>query len=87
MVIDENGFAQIIGAEEIGYLYPVYHELWNAGNNYVGKYSSLDTVKDDYVSSLQGWLLYLKTGRAHYIDYVKPQQDIEELINEITTYY
>lgn len=87
LVIDENGFAQIIGAEEIGYTYPVYHELWNAGNNYVGKYSSLDTVKDDYVSSLQGWLLYLKTGRAHYIDYVKPQQDVEELINEIKTYY
>ena len=87
LVIDENGFAQIISTEEIGYTYPVYHESWDAGNNYVGKYSSLLTAKDDYVSSLQGWLLYLKTGRAHYIDYIRPQQDVEELINEIKTYY
>lgn len=87
LVIDEDGYARVIKDEGYGYLYPVRHESWNAGNGYVGKYSKLSTLYDDYISSLQGWLLYLKTGRRQYMDYIRDNQDEEELLNEIRKYY
>ena len=70
LVIDENGYAKVIKNEGYGYLYPVRHETWDAGNIYVGKYSDLSTLNDDYISSLQGWLAYLESGKTQYIDYV-----------------
>mgnify|MGYP000857143912 FL=1 len=87
LVIDENGYAKVIERDEGSYLYPVRHELWCSGNMYVGKYSSLSTLKDDYISSLQGWLLYLKTGRPQYMDYVHDNRNEKDLIQEIMTYY
>lgn len=87
LVIDENGYAKIIERDEGSYLYPVRHELWCSGNMYVGKYSSLSTLEDDYISSLQGWLLYLKTGRPQYMDYVHDNRNEKDLIQEIMTYY
>ncbi|NLW41363.1 MAG: protein kinase [Tissierellia bacterium] len=87
LVIDEDGYARVIKDEGYGYLYPVRHEPWNAGNIYVGKYSKLSTLDDDYILSLQGWLLYLKTGRRQYMDYIHDNQDEEELLNEIRKYY
>lgn len=87
LVIDENGYAKVIERDEGSYLYPVSHELWCSGNMYVGKYSSLSTLEDDYISSLQGWLLYLKTGRPQYMDYVHDNRNEIDLIQEIMTYY
>ena len=87
LVIDENGYAKIIKRDEYSYLYPVRHESWDSGNMYVGKYSSLSTLEDDYISSLQGWLLYLKTGRPQYMDYVHDNRNEEDLIQEIMAYY
>ena len=87
LVIDENGYAKVIKRDECSYLYPVRHESWNSGNMYVGKYSSLSTLEDDYISSLQGWLLYLKIGRPMYMDYVHDNRNEEDLIQEIMTYY
>lgn len=87
LVIDENGYAKVIERDEGSYLYPVRHELWCSGNMYVGKYSSLSTLEDDYISSLQGWLLYLKTGRPQYMDYVHDNRNEKDLIQEIMTYY
>lgn len=87
LVIDEDGYARVIKDEGYGDLYPVRHESWNAGNLYVGKYSKLLTLHDDYISSLQGWLLYLKTGREQYMDYLHDNQDEEELLNKISQYY
>ena len=87
LVIDEDGYARVIKHDEFGNLYPVRHESWHAGNIYVGRYSKLSTLHDDYISSLQGWLLYLKTGRGQYMDYVHDNQDEEELLNEISQYY
>jgi len=87
LVIDEDGYAKVIKNEGYGYLYPVRHESWDAGNVYVGKYSELSTLDDNYISLLQGWLSYLKTGRNQYIDYIYNNQDEEELLNEIRKYY
>ena len=87
LVIDENGYAKVIERDECSYLYPVRHELWASGNMYVGKYSSLSTLEDDYISSLQGWLLYLKAGRPQCMDYVHDNRNEIDLIQEIMTYY
>ena len=66
---------------------PVRHESWDAGHMYVGKYSKLSTLDDNYISSLQGWLLYLKTGRTQYMDYLHENTNEEELLKEIKEYY
>lgn len=87
LVIDENGYAKIIQNTNDGVLYPVRHELWNAGNMYVGKYSKLSTLDDDYTASLQGWLMYLKTGKKVYMDYVHENTNVVNLIKEIKKYY
>jgi len=87
LVIDENGYAKVISNNRHGYLFPVKHESWNAGNVYVGKYSKLSTLEEDYISSLQGWLLYLQTGRNQYMDYIHKNTNVEELIAEINKYY
>lgn len=87
LVIDENGYVKVIERDEYSWLYPVRHESWVAGNMYVGKYSNLATLENNYISSLQGWLLYLKTGETIYMDYVYDNRDEEALIQEIMTYY
>lgn len=87
LVIDEDGYAKVIKDNEYGLLYPVRHESWHAGNNFVGKYSNLSTLTDDYISSLQGWLLYLQTGKKQYMDYVHDNIDEEDLIKKIREYY
>lgn len=87
LVIDENGYAKVIKNNEYGLLYPVRHESWHAGNNFVGKYSNLSTLNDEYLLSLQGWLLYLQTGKKQYMDYIHDNRDEEELIKKIREYY
>lgn len=87
LVIDENGYVKVIQDDNIGHLFPVRHEPWEAGNNYVGKYSDLSTLDDQYISSLQGWLLYLQTGRKQYIDYVRENVDEEGILAKIGGYY
>lgn len=87
LVIDENGYAKVIKDEGNGYLYPVSHESWNAGNMYVGKYSKLLSLEDSYISSLQGWLSYLMSGKYQYMDYVHDNENIEQLLIQIGKYY
>ncbi len=87
LVIDEDGHAKVIKDDGYGYLFPVRHESWDAGNLYVGKYSKLTTLDDDYIASLQGWLLYLKTGRKQNMDYVHENANEEEFLEEIKKYY
>ena len=83
LVIDGNGYARIISDEERAYLYPVYIEEWNDGNNYVGKYSKLYTLDDSYKYCLYGWYRYLITGRGQFIDYLPERVDEAELIEQI----
>lgn len=87
LVIDENGYAKILQNSKYGCLYPVRHETWHAGNNYVGKYSSLETLEMDYLASLEGWLLYLETGKKIYKDYTSHNKSEEELIAKIKSFY
>lgn len=87
LVINENGYAKIIQDVNQGHLYPVSHESWNAGNVYVGRYSNLTTLKQNYLTSLQGWLMYLECGQHIRMDYVHENINIEDLITEIKKYY
>lgn len=88
LVIDENGYARVIRTSiENGMSFPVRHESWNAGNNYVGKYSKLSTLDQNYISSLQGWLRYLQNGKKVFVDYVGENTNEEQLVSEINKYY
>ena len=87
LVIDENGYAKIISDNENGMLYPVRLESWNAGNNYVGKYSKLFTLDETYECCLYGWLNYLKIGRTQYVDLLPEKIDKEQVVLKIKEFY
>lgn len=89
LVIDADGYAHLIeDKENQRSQYAVTHESYNAYNNYVGKYSTLNHLDDEYISSLQGWLRYLKTGSSVYVDYVDvDNNDENNLIQEINKFY
>lgn len=87
LVIDENGFIQLIPECENPHLYPVRFEEFCAYNNYVGKYADLSDLSEEYLMCLQGWLIHLKTGKSVYIDYVHDNKDIEKITEEIKTFY
>ncbi len=87
LVIDERGYVYVIQDTHNGHLYPVRHESWNPGNVYVGKYSKLITLDEDYLMCLQGWLAYLRRGESIYMDYVYENKDVDELKSEIKKYY
>ena len=87
LVIDENGYVKIISDDEDALLYPVYLEEWNAGNNYVGKYSKLYSLNENYNLCLQGWLQYLITGQIQYMDLLIEMPDEEHLISQIKEFY
>jgi len=81
LVIDEYGRAKIIQKIGDAELYPVTQETWDAGNIYVGKYSTLSDAEQSYQYMLEGWLYYIKNGRHIYVD--DSDKDIEELEREI----
>lgn len=84
LVINTDGYAEIIQDDiEKAHHYPVRHESWNVGNKYVGKYSNLSTLDEDYITSLQGWLIFLKSHKHVYMDYVHENNNEDELIEEI----
>lgn len=83
LVIDEDGYAHVISDVFRALSYPVRHEIWNAGNCYVGKYSNLRTLDDMYVQSLEGWLDYLTHGRRVHKDYIEGVLSCDELIQKI----
>ena len=87
LVVDENGYAKIIRDDEKSMLYPARLEGWNAGNNYVGKFSKLCVLDEAYECCLHGWLEYLKTGQEQYIDYLPETIEEDELIFQIKKFY
>lgn len=90
LVIDGDGFAKLVQENNSSILrqYPVIHESYNAFNNYTGKYSSLEHLNDEYISSLQGWLIHLrKNGGCVRMDYVHNNSDEEQLLTEIKKFY
>lgn len=87
LIIDEDGYAKVIQNNGYAYLFPVRHESWDAGNVHVGKYSSLLTLEENYIKSLQGWLIYLKTGKSKRMEYVHENTNVQNLLEEIKKYY
>jgi len=87
LIIDGDGFARVIPSTEDCSLYPVHHETWIAYNNYVGKYSKLNSLDDDYRGSLEGWLMHLQTGENVYVDHVFRNKTESSLITEILKFY
>lgn len=86
LVIDEDGYAQVIQDIQDGSLYPVSQETWGAGNGYVGKQSALSDLHDSYVLCVHLWLSYLKSEGAMYGDLWMPDEDLSDVIEEIKTY-
>lgn len=88
LVIDEDGYAQIVNTPSQALWYPTRQEAWCAGNVYVGKYSNLSDASRAYHVSLAGWLSYLKTGARSYgnewISYTSEEK--EQCILEIKRY-
>jgi len=87
LIVDENGYIKVIRDCGYGYTYPVSHESWDAGNCYVGKYSNLSTLDEDYMAALDAWQTYLITGEHVRTDFVPNDVDESELIKEIKKYY
>lgn len=87
LIIDENGYIKVIRDYGYGHTYPVSHESWDAGNCYVGKYSNLSTLDEDYMAALDAWQTYLITGEHVRTDFVPNDVDESELIKEIKKYY
>ena len=83
LVIDEDGYAHVISDIYRASSYPVRHETWDAGNCYVGKYSTLRTLDDVYVQSLEGWYDYLTHGHSVHKDYIDGVLSRDELIQKI----
>lgn len=85
--LGESGNAKVISNNQ-GYLFPVRCETWIAGNRYVGKYSSLLTLDESYIFLLEGWLLYLTTGKSQYADcFIDGNADENTLLEKIKKYY
>lgn len=87
LIVDENGYIKVIRDGGYGYTYPVSHESWDAGNCYVGKYSNLSTLDEDYIAALDAWLMYLIKGEHIRTDYVPDDIDENDLIEKIKKYY
>ena len=88
LVIDEDGYAHVIPIIERGYgsLFPVSHEIWGGRKNYVGRYSNLYSLDNDYADSLAAWLEYLNTGCQRYCD-LNRYPDIAKIHERISAFY
>ena len=81
LVIDEYGRAKLVQSIREADYYPVTQGMWCAGNNYVGKYSSLSDAEPSYQYMLSGWLDYIK--HSTWINVVNAPESVEELEQEI----
>lgn len=87
LVINEDGFVQLLTKIKYAITYPVRFEGFGAYNNYVGEYSCLSHLNDIYRMALEGWLSYLSNNRSVYADYTRDKYTEEELIDKIRKYY
>lgn len=73
--------------ETVGPKFSIAPEMKRDANNYVGKHSSLSSLDDDYLGSLEGWFEHLQTGKSAYVDAVSREQTEISLIADIRKYY
>ncbi len=84
LVIDEDGYAHIVHRRDEEDFYPVINTTWSAGNNSVGRYSTLHELDMAYHYSLGKWLDYLQYGVGQYRDdYLSHHESPAELVNLI----
>lgn len=83
LVIDGDGSPLIVQDLEFAKMFPVRNEVWDARNNYVGKYSLLDTVPETYLGMLECWYKYLSSGEAQFCDEVEGDMTESTLITLI----
>jgi serine/threonine protein kinase len=87
LVIDEYGYAQMMPIKVDGTLYPVFHEAYGARNNYIGKYSDLSILDQDYEESLTAWLDHLTYNRYVYVGDDGNIGNENEIIRKIKKFY
>lgn len=88
IVVDESGHVLIIGGGENYSLYPVANEMYNQRNNYVGKYSPLNHLDNEYKSLLNAWLHHLREEKNIFCnDFYYQKLNIEKTIKQIEKYY
>lgn len=87
LVIDEDGFPQIVGDDTDADVYPVVGWTWFARRVNVGKYSNLPDLDSIFHYSLAKWYEYLATGigqhRQDYDDCVDSENQLIEKIKAI----
>ncbi len=84
LVIDEEGYAQILTERAEAKFYPVINETWCERRKYVGKYSNLSDLQPAYHYSLGKFRDYLTTGVGQPTeDYDEYYESEEELLTEI----
>lgn len=85
LVINEDGEAQIVQKPGEADFFPVINETWCAGNNYVGRYSTLGDLERTYRYCLCRWLDYLQEGVGQSRqEYLTHHEIPEELVDMIT---
>ncbi|MGM0949362.1 MAG: protein kinase domain-containing protein [Bacillota bacterium] len=91
LVVNNKGYLELLENHSFNDFelikYPVRHEGFQAFNNYVGKYSNLYHFEETYITSLQGWLMYLQRGGTVYLDYVRENREEKLLLKEILSFY
>jgi hypothetical protein len=81
LVLDFDGFPHLISQPSSAYA--VRQEGFAAGNGYVGRSSSLNHLKDTYLTTLEAWLLHLECDKSIYRDYRTGKLTEDELIKNI----
>ncbi len=89
LVIDENGFIQILSNNDNDDLFnaydlfPVALSQFCAGNNYVGKFFPSTIINTYYEELLYGWKEYLQKKKNVYIDDYLQKYDTDKLEEDI----
>lgn len=87
LVIDEEGYAQILTERAEAKFYPVINETWCERRKYVGKYSNLSDLQPAYHYSLGKFRDYLTTGvgqpKEDYDEYYESEEELLTEINQL----
>lgn len=90
LVVDEDGYVQMLPLLNRGQYYPVYIEPFFQGNNYVGEALDDKVLEGFYGLMLDLWHSYLLSGESRFGDCLeeplKPEEK-DSLIEKIMAYY
>lgn len=88
LVVDTDGYCKLVNPENVPDFdeYPIYYEIFQPYNGYVGRFTDIENRNDEYNYFLYFWHEYLKYGVSQWEDYT-PDFDMRELIDKIKAYY